>query len=227
MHRRFAFLMAFLASMIPIIAFFTPVGRAQFFKIVNTKFDEWMVIIAAFALLLGVVSVIQIHISKIRRRSPGWGYSIVVLGSLFGMAAFGFMGIDIKPDGTRPPFVWVFENMFNPLRATMFSLTAFFIASAAFRAFRIRNTEAFIMIVGALIIMLGRVPFAAIFANVFGEVPLIYPFFKFFDPLTEWIMTKPSMAAQRGIILGAALGAASMSIRVILGIERPYMGKTE
>ncbi|MBU1628353.1 hypothetical protein KKB18_13370, partial [bacterium] len=214
-------------SMIPIVAFFTPVGRLKPVMFVNTNFDEWMVILAAFALLLGVVSVIQIHLKKIRRFSAGWGYSIIVLGSLITMAAFGFMGIEIKPDGSRPPFVWVFENFFNPLQATMFSMTAFFIASAAFRAFRIRNTEAFIMIIGALIIMLGRIPTAAIFSNIFGEVPFIYPLLKFFDPLTEWIMTKPSMAAQRGIILGAALGAASMSIRVILGIERPYMGKTK
>jgi len=64
-------------------------------------------------------------------------------------------------------------------------------------------------------------------AKGIGEVPILYPVLKFFDPLTEWMMTVPSMAAQRGIILGAALGAASMSIRVILGIERPYMGKTE
>jgi hypothetical protein len=38
--------------------------------------------------------------------------------------------------------------------------------------------------------------------------------------LTEWIMDVPNGAAQSGIIIGAALGAASMAIRVILGIER-------
>jgi hypothetical protein len=37
-------------------------------------------------------------------------------------------------------------------------------------------------------------------------------------------MNFPNLAAQRGILIGAALGAASMAIRVILGIERPYMG---
>src|SRR4030042_6934140 len=165
MHRRFTYLMALLASTIPIIAFLTPVGRLKFIQNVKTEFDEWMVIIAAFALLLGVVSVGQINVGKIKRKTTGWGYSIVVLASLLLMATFGFMGVDIKPDGSRPPFVWIFENLFNPLQATMFSMTAFFIASAAFRAFRIRNTEAFIMIIGALIIMLGRVPIAAIFAN--------------------------------------------------------------
>jgi hypothetical protein len=228
MHRRFTYLLALLASLVPIISFFTPIGRLAWLKTINTNFDSWMVIISGFALLLGVVSIIQVNLHKIKRKGPGWGYSVIVLLSLFIMAFLGtFLSIDIKPDGSRPPFVWIFENVFNPLQATMFSMTAFFIASAAFRAFRIRNTEACIMIVGALIIMLGRIPTAAIFAKVFGEFPVIYPFLKFFDPLTEWIMTVPSMAAQRGILIGASLGAASMCIRVILGIERPYMGKVE
>ena len=37
-------------------------------------------------------------------------------------------------------------------------------------------------------------------------------------------MNCPNAAAQRGIIIGAALGAACLSLRVILGIERTYLG---
>jgi hypothetical protein len=42
--------------------------------------------------------------------------------------------------------------------------------------------------------------------------------------LTEWIMNVPNGAAQSGILIGSALGAASMALRVILGIERGYLG---
>jgi hypothetical protein len=72
--------------------------------------------------------------------------------------------------------------------------------------------EATILLIVAMLVMLGRVPIGQV---IYHRMPEI----------TEWIMNYPNLAVQRGIIIGAALGAASMSIRIILGIERTYMGR--
>jgi hypothetical protein len=92
---------------------------------------------------------------------------------------------------------------------------AFYVASAAYRAFRARNLEATILLIAAIVVMMGRIPFGDMLTG--GNM----------TPVSEWLMDKPNAAAQRGIIIGAALGAASMSIRVILGIETTYLGKGE
>ena len=55
-------------------------------------------------------------------------------------------------------FLWLFENVQVPLDATMFSLLAFFIASAAFRAFRARNVEAALLLISACVVILGLTP---------------------------------------------------------------------
>jgi hypothetical protein len=94
----------------------------------------------------------------------------------------------------------------------MFALLSFYVASAAYRAFRAKNLDAGILLVAAIVVMLGRIPFGDMLSG--GAM----------TPLSEWLMTIPNTAAQRGIIIGAALGAASMSIRIILGIERTYLG---
>jgi len=67
------------------------------------------------------------------------------------------------------------------------------------------------LLVAAMIIMLG--------VN-----PATQRFLPFLSDWTNWIMDYPNAAAQRGIIIGAALGAASMALRILLGIERSYLG---
>lgn len=93
----------------------------------------------------------------------------------------------------------------------MFSLLAFFIASAAFRAFRARSFEATLLLVTAIIVMLGNVPVGDL---IWSET----------SNMKQWILNNPNLSARRGIILGVSLGVISQSIRIILGIERSYLG---
>ncbi len=212
MKRQIPIMLAIFASLCPVIAFFFPNRTIN--NWFNTQLDEWMVIIASFALLLGIISMIQVNFAKVRRRDKGWLFSIVILISFVVMASFGVFGRQgERPDGGLYPFTWVFQNMYSPMQSTMFSLLAFYVASASYRAFRVRNVEATLLLIGAMIIMVGRIPLGQ------AVIP-------FAPDLAEWLMDFPNTAAQRGIIIGAALGAASMSIRVMVGIERPYLGKS-
>jgi len=99
----------------------------------------------------------------------------------------------------------------------MFALLAFFIASAAFRAFRVRTLEAGLLAAAALIVMLGRVPIGDQMTAWLPE-PLRL------GAMQDWIMNVPQNAAKRAILIGAAMGVMATGLRVILGIERSYLG---
>ncbi len=208
MRRHVPVLLAFLTGSFVVGAFFV---QAPSVVGLNRKLDELLMIVTAFALPLGVVSFLQHHAKRIRRRQGAWRNSVLSVLAFVVMASFGVIEPFVREEGGAVVFNWMFDWLFTPLQATMFSLLAFMIASAAFRAFRVRNLEAGILMVAAVIVMLGRVPIGRYVLPGSGQ-------------LTEWIMNVPNLAAQRGILIGAALGAASMAIRVILGIERPYMG---
>jgi len=166
---------------------------------------SWLQIIGVLAVGLGLVSLIRVSAMKVRRRAPGWGYSLTTLIGLVVMLITGF-GWDFR--NVNNPFQYLFENALLPIYATMFSLLAFYIASAAFRAFKARNAMATTILVTAVVVMLGQVPVGAALA-----------------PVKSWIMEVPNMAGFRAILLGIGLGGVAMALKIIFGIERGYMGR--
>ncbi len=164
----------------------------------------WASIIVAFALMLGVVNLWWTHIDKIRKRQKGWLYSIVLLISFIVTLAVGWSGPD-SPGGQG-----VFEYVLRPLESTFFALIAFFIATAAYRAFRIKDFETFLLVAFAIIVLLGQVPAGF---QLWPDFPLV----------KEWVLRVPTLAGMRGILLGVSLGIIATSLRVLFGADRPYV----
>ncbi|MFC1713242.1 hypothetical protein ACFL6S_06235, partial [Candidatus Poribacteria bacterium] len=79
----------------------------------------------------------------------------------------------------------------------------------------------------AVIVMFGRVPIGDFLWQHIAPQFLVdkAPFLP--EQITEWIMAGPHMAARRGIMIGAALGAISTSLKIILGVERSYFSGSE
>jgi len=280
LKRRLPILIAFCAGLALWAQFFIP---SRFSQEALEKFTgSWAIILAGCALILGLLSAIHHHWSKVSLHKPGWVYSLitlfcfgcVVLAGWFpyqpfnwqviaasGLAVIGmvmlllhllkrmqgqvanrgtaigaglitvlgilgllvinplqrfyFTAVTIK-EGSL--FDWVFQNMFVPLDATMFSLLAFFIASAAFRAFRARSFEATALLIAGCIVMIGRVPLGEQLGFSIGGTDIS------FASVASWILNNPNAAAQRGILLGVLLSMVAISLRIMFGIERTYMG---
>jgi hypothetical protein len=120
-------------------------------------------------------------------------------------------------------FEWIFTNVFAPCDATMFSLLAFYVASASYRAFRVRNSEATIMLATAFLVLLGRTFLGGLVTAWLPAplAPLTVP------NLVQWVMSVPMTAGNRAILIGIALGIISTSLKVMLGIDRSYLGEKE
>ena len=209
MKREIPIVITFLTGVLCVVAFFVPhppVGSLQ------QRFLIWYAIVAGFTMILGLDSLVKYNIKKIRQRKRGWQYSYVLLFGLVLILVTGFQSWFKynTPFELRSSFMYSYIHIIVPLQATMFALLAFFISSAAYRAFRARTFEATLLLIAAAIVMLGRVPVGRM---IWDEIPV----------LSDWLLNIPQLAAKRGIQIGVYLGGVVMSLRIILGIERTYL----
>jgi len=186
------------------------------------KLLDWAIIISIFTIVIGLSSLIKLHYTRIARKTPERPYSVVVF---VGMAVMATVGIINGVNGKE--FEWLFKNVQVPMQATMFSLLAFFIASAAYRAFRARTLEATLMLVAAIVVMFARVPIGSFLWQHIMPDSVLQWRENLPEDVAGWIFNVPSMAARRAILLGVSLGAVATSLKIMLGIERSYTGSGE
>ena len=210
MKRTIPLIVSFIIGLVMVGEFFIPHHQ---YRAMTNEFLEWGLILSAGAFLLGLINLVQVNLPKVRQKAQDWQYKAIMLIALLGTLVIGFSGgADRLKSGYS--YKWFFDYVFVPLNATMFALLAFYIASAAFRAFRARNFEATILLSAAILVMIAMVP-------VGEQLPIIG------EPIVQikdWIMSVPNNAARRAIFIGAAIGAVTTGLRVILGLERSHLG---
>lgn len=215
MRREIPLIMTGVVGVVFVLQYFIPHPP---FNQLNNWFSDWFSIIGACAIWLGALNLMKISADKVYRRRSGWGYSIVIVLSFLLMVIIGFAGWShFRDAGTG--FDWMYQYVYSPLSATMFALLAFFVASASYRAFRARNLEATLLLLAAFFVMIGRVPVGDAIGSLLHLPDSIMP-----SKITIWIMGFINSAGQRAIMIGIALGTVSTSLRIILGIERSYLG---
>jgi hypothetical protein len=216
MQRQIPLILCLILGIFMIVQFFVPhpISQAAYEVVLR-----WVRIISIFALVLGVGSLVIYHSHKIKRRASGWGFSIITLISAAITTLVGLLGINIIQGklvffagiGKTSLLQTFFQNIFIPVNSTMFAMLAFYMASAAYRAFRARTKEATLLLIAAFFVMLGMVPIGSLISPRLPE-------------FAEWILSVPNLAAKRGILFGIALGSIATSLKIILGIERGWLG---
>ena len=196
---------AIAVGILVLIAVFTSLAPLE---TVGTYLIDTAVIIASFALFLGVVNVLRVHSRKMRESPSDRLYSFVLVAAMLIVLVVGLPALPGRPSGPSQPIVqWIFENIQAPIQASLSALLVFLVVTASYRLLMVRNAESAVMLVVVLLVLLGQV--------TLGLAPIL-------PELKDWILDVPALAGVRGILLGVALGALLAGIRLLLGVERPY-----
>ncbi len=196
---------AIFVGILVLVLYFIPYGplleaRALLF--------QWVMILAAFALLVGVFNLLQTHLGKIRKSQPGSGYSVVILVSFI---------ITVVVVGYLEPSHWISQWIFNsiavPIESSLMALLAIVLAYACTRLLARRlNAPALIFAVTAVLVLLGTAPLFLL-----SDVPA-------FIQLRAFIMQWLAVGGGRGLLLGVGLGTLAVGARILMGVDRPYGG---
>jgi hypothetical protein len=203
------------------------------FEIWETRVSVWFDILAAFAFVLGGANLMKNQVKKISDRKPGWGYAAVTAFAFSATLIVGIFKLGVPPAAPTPEYAWSgeymqeggafwwsYEYLYVPLASTMFATLAFYISSAAFRAFRAKNVEASLLLGTALIVLLGQTTAGTMLTE---GLPPAYADLKL-ENLKDMFLNVFNTFGPRAIMIGIALGIVSTSLKVLLGVDQSYLG---
>jgi len=169
---------------------------------------------------LGIISLAIVHGRRLFTRQPGWHNNLAFFLALISITAVGFASHAGTAGAQLAKFTYnsLFSGLLINLDSAMFALLAFYIASAAYRAFRIRTLEAGLLMASALVVMLGVISFGVALTNwIPASSPLAY--FRL-ERLSLWLLSWINMPTQRAVAIGVAVGSLAMAMRLWLSLER-------
>ena len=170
--------------------------------------QNWGIILSAFALGFGAVNLFIVHTRHISKQTSNqWPYSVWLLAML---VLFSVVGVFIGPSSTQ--YMWIYNASYFALSATLYSSTGFYIASGCYRALRARNAQsAILLVVGGLALL--------------RNAPMLASCFPILIDIDGWLNSVPTTSAQRGIMIGGALGAIALGVRTMIGRETGFLGR--
>lgn len=204
MRRRLPLLVVLATALFAMAVKFVDFGA--FSKTGATELDTWIQTSFIFAFLFGPLNLLRLHVVNVQKKRPNWAYSGLLLGTFAVTTVIFFVN---KIDGKVSSFI--LDSFTNAIDSAIYSILGFYVCSAAYRSFKLKNVEATILLIAAVLLMLGQAPIGD------AIIPRTSKF-------AQWILDVPNSAGMRGIRIGASIGAFAASIRVILGLERSWTG---
>lgn len=202
-------------GLLAFLAFYMAADTLILHTTLNSYATSWrqaQAIVAAFAVSLSVILLTRTHVRRIQRRRnviESTTLLVVMLGTIL-------WGLFRLASGVSPVvevnIQRIFTGIVSPGDSTIYAILAFFIASAAYRAFRARSFEAVVLLGTGCIVMLGKAPIGE--SIWFG-----------FVPLSNFILGVLNKASSRVIVMSSLLATTALYIRIILGYERGWMGR--
>jgi hypothetical protein len=170
---------------------------------VTSEIILWASTLATFAILLGVISLFQHHVTVLARQRRGWPYSIILLASFLTTFAFNY----IYPTA----YDFIINRLLASLQMALLAYVGFYSYTLFFRASGTKNPYVLVLLV-------------AILLGLFYNLPMRDVIWTGWGPLGKWVNDVPNTGGMNALLIGVGIGTLALFIRTILGYEEAYLG---
>jgi hypothetical protein len=175
---------------------------------------NFQIIMVAFMMGFAGVNLVVLHTRRIQRNLSDNKMFDVLLSVLVLGCLFIWVGVGVGLGRNSDTYTWLFNTFNQPLSATAYAATLFYLASATYRVLRIRSAETGILLLVGVITMLAN-------------IPLFTAYFPILGAAQKWIADILVKSSYRAITIGVGLGGILMGIRTLLAMETGYLGAVE
>lgn len=172
---------------------------------------QLVTVIAAVAVLVGLVNLAAVHLGRFVRAEHGWPYSLLVLATALTVGVLRILDRaeiwsgDLEGEQIS---VRVFESVQVSLESALAALLVFFLVYAAYRLMRDRVTAWNLLFsLTVIVVLVGWIPFEDM--DVLRDV-------------RDWVVRVPASAGTRGLLIGVGLGTLTVGVRVLIGQDRSF-----
>jgi hypothetical protein len=213
-HRLINFLATVTVISVGLVTLIGLVSKPGTTPVILSNFGIRLVaVVAALAVLIGILNLISVHMGRFVRSEHGWPYSIVTLICMLAVIVLRILDRadiwsgDLKGEQMSQR---VFESVQVSLESALAAMLVFFLVYAAYRLMR-RDVTIWRVLFSATVIVV-----------LLGWIPLDNT--EAFADARNWLVEVPVSAGARGILIGVALGTVTVGVRVLVGQDRSFRG---
>ena len=185
--------------------------QIPFLQELRTTILNWVLILTAVVLLVGIFNLLLVHLKKIRTDEKNAIYS------LFLVIALAVTFVIALVFGTDFPWsVFIYDHILLPVETSLVALLAVVLVYAVARMFW-RGITLFNLIFAATVLFMLAVPALLSWMPELSFLSVVHNLF------TQIL----ALAGSRAILMGVALGVIATGLRVLIGADRPYEDEHE
>ena len=171
------------------------------------------VILTGFAVLVGIINLLVVHLNKIRTKQKRPVYSILLIISFLLTFSVGLAAHYLP--SAESLFFGIFNAVQVSVEASLMAILSVTLVYASIHLLRRRLTVfSVVFLLTALLVLLGSVPLPFL-----GPIPIVGDIFHSF--MTKILAT----AGARGLLIGVGLGTLTTGLRILMGADRPFTGQ--